>query len=131
MLVPRSIPAVIAPGLHPADDGFLFRVREIIRERLGEEGFNVADLASTLGLDRTTLFRRLQGLTGDGPLALIRRSRLEHAAHLLAQPDRVTVGDAAHAVGFKSVAHFCKSFRDAYGLSPGAWAGAAGEAFVD
>jgi len=103
-----------------ADAVFLERVRATVEVRLGEEDFGVQELARTIGLDRTNLFRRLQSLTGEGPGDLIRRFRLERAAQLL-EARAGAVGEIAYAVGFKGVAHFCKCFRDRYGKSPGAW----------
>lgn len=51
----------------------------------------------------------------------IRHRRLDRAAKLLlSQPDRSTI-DVAPSVGFKDVAHFSRSFREAFGQSPSIW----------
>jgi AraC-like DNA-binding protein len=52
--------------------------------------------------------------------AELTRVRLGEAARLLAaQP--LVVSDVAQRVGFRQAPHFCKAFRQAYGLTPGAY----------
>jgi AraC-like DNA-binding protein len=52
--------------------------------------------------------------------AELTRVRLGEAARLLASQPLV-VSDAAHRVGFRQAPHFCKAFREAYGMTPGAY----------
>jgi transcriptional regulator GlxA family with amidase domain len=52
--------------------------------------------------------------------AELTRVRLRAAAHLLANQPLV-VSDVAHRVGFRQAPHFCKAFRNAYGMTPGAY----------
>jgi signal transduction histidine kinase/DNA-binding response OmpR family regulator len=113
--------------LHPrpiavtaADDVFLARVREAIEERMGDEAFTVGTLAEAIGYERSRLYRRLRDAGGHTPEALIKQFRLERAAQLLTARAG-SVSEIAYAVGFKSVTHFCKVFKDRYGTSPGAF----------
>ncbi|HEX9995792.1 MAG TPA: AraC family transcriptional regulator [Abditibacterium sp.] len=55
--------------------------------------------------------------TGLPPAAFIRRLRLERACALLAQK-QLPVAEIATRVGFGSSAHFCRTFRATYGVSP-------------
>ena len=48
------------------------------------------------------------------------RVRLCEAARLLASHPLV-VSDVAHRVGFRQAPHFCRAFRQAYGMTPGAY----------
>ena len=48
---------------------------------------------------------------------LIRRLRLERAAQLLKE-GAGNVAEVAYAVGFQSLSHFSRSFREAHGVSP-------------
>src|SRR4051812_48647322 len=52
--------------------------------------------------------------------AELTRVRLCEAARLLASQPLV-VSDVAHRVGFRQAPHFCKAFRKAYGMTPGAY----------
>jgi len=103
-----------------ADDVFLARVRQAIEERMGDEALTVGALAEAIGYERSRLYRRLKDAAGATPEALIKQFRLERAAQLLTARAG-TVSEIAYAVGFKSVTHFCKVFKDRYGCSPGAF----------
>jgi two-component system, response regulator YesN len=52
--------------------------------------------------------------------AELTRVRLGEAARLLASQPLV-VSDVAHRVGFRQAPHFCKAFKQAFGMSPGAY----------
>ncbi|MFN8589263.1 MAG: two-component regulator propeller domain-containing protein [Candidatus Eisenbacteria bacterium] len=103
------------------DDRFLARVRDAIERTMGDETFDLETLAHEVGLSRSQLFRRIKDLLGETPEQLVRRMRLERAAQLLAQRAG-SVGEIAYATGFKSVAHFCRVFREQHGATPGQWA---------
>ena len=53
----------------------------------------------------------------------ILRRRLEKCAEVLADPlqGAHSISDVAWQHGFKTVAHFCRTFREHHGLSPGDW----------
>lgn len=117
-----------ARALHPrevdlpsADEGYLARVRNAVEAGLGDENFTVAQLARDLGQDRSHLYRRLRELTGENPASLLRRMRLERAAQLL-EREVGTVAEIAYSVGFRSVSHFCKCFREHHEVTPAAYA---------
>ena len=76
------------------------------------------ELAAGVSLSVRQLLRLFGQHLGEGPARYHRRIRLEHARTLL-RGTAITVGDAAVAAGFESVAHFCRSYRGAYGESPG------------
>lgn len=99
------------------DEQYLERVREIIQKYMHDENFSVEDLAEEMFQSRTQLFRKLRDLADESPSALIRRMRLERGLNLL-QQKAGTVSEIAYSTGFKSVAHFSKSFRQQFGQSP-------------
>ena len=64
---------------------------------------------------REGLFAKYVGLS---PKRHYLRLRLERARDLLRQTD-LSVTDVCVACGFRSLSHFSKSYRTAYGISPG------------
>ena len=100
-----------------ADDVFLKQVRTTVEAHIDDSDFNVEQLAAAVGVGRTSLYRRLGALANASPNAVILQIRLERAAQLLAGQAGL-VSEVAYAVGFKSVAHFSKRFRDHYGVPP-------------
>jgi AraC-like DNA-binding protein len=113
-----------APAIHArtvdtisSDVAFLERVRLVIEGNLEDETFNVDTLADEVGLSRVHLYRRLRRLIDRSPSELIRTIRLERGAQLLAQ-EAGSISEVAYGVGFKSVSHFSRSFREHYGCTP-------------
>jgi AraC family carnitine catabolism transcriptional activator len=83
-----------------------------------DRSIGVPELADYVGLSRRQLLRLFAQTTGEGPARYHRRLRLEHARSLL-RYTAITVSEASAAVGFNSLAHFCRAYRHQYGQSPG------------
>lgn len=103
-----------------ADKVFLDEVRAVIVKHLDDEDFNVKDLASALGQSRASLYRRFDALLDVSPTELIWQMRLVEASHRLTSGTG-TVSEVAYSVGFKSVSHFCKRFKEHFGSTPQAY----------
>lgn len=84
-----------------------------------ERAIDVSELADHVGLSTRQLLRLFAQIVGEGPGRYHRRLRLEHARGLL-RYTAITVSEASVAVGFESMAHFCRAYRNQYGQSPGA-----------
>jgi signal transduction histidine kinase/ligand-binding sensor domain-containing protein/CheY-like chemotaxis protein len=113
--------------MHPApvevassDAKLLEQVRGVIETHLAEEDFSVEALARLVAHSRGHLHRRLKEINGESPSDLLRRMRLERAAHLL-EAGAGSVSEIAYGVGFKSVAHFSNRFQDHFGVRPSAY----------
>jgi AraC-like DNA-binding protein len=100
-----------------------YRARiERARERLHAEHDRpllVADLARDAGLSSYHFLRLFRALVGLPPHRYLIRVRLEAAAGLLEDGDRVT--GAAYSSGFENLSHFTRSFRRWFGVPPSAW----------
>ena len=101
------------------DQGFVARLREIIRTNLADSDFSIERLGEEIGLSRVQLYRKVKALTGQTPVELLRKARLLKARRLLEQTDRA-VSEIAYEVGFTSPSYFNKCFKDEFGISPGA-----------
>ena len=99
------------------DDAFLEQLREAVEAGMADEDFNVDRLAEGVGMSRGHLHRRIRALLDESPTDFIRRIRLERAQQLLAGRAG-SVSEVAYGVGFKSVSHFSKCFREHAGVTP-------------
>lgn len=95
----------------------LVRAVQCLEETLDRPVSN-DELAASVSLSVRQLLRLFRQHLGEGPAQYHRRVRLEHARTLL-RGTAITVADAALAAGFDSAPHFCRSYRSAYGRSPG------------
>ena len=96
-------------------------MRQVIAERLPDPAFDATALAKALAMSRRTLYRRARQADMPPPAALIRTMRLKHAATLL-HDDAGTVSEIAYAVGYESLSHFSRHFRQHFDQSPTAYA---------
>jgi AraC-like DNA-binding protein len=93
------------------------RLRAIVEANLLEPDFNPDALATAAGLSYQTLYRRLRDEVEATPSQLIRTVRVERAADLL-RDGAGNVTEVAYSVGFNSLSHFHRSYRERFGASP-------------
>ena len=98
------------------DQGFVSRLREIIKSNLGDSDFTIERLGEEIGLSRVQLYRKVKALTGQTPVELLRKARLVKARRMLGQTDKA-VSEIAYEVGFTSPSYFNKCFKDEFGIS--------------
>jgi AraC-like DNA-binding protein len=78
----------------------------------------VADLAAALHVTPRTLQRALRRCTGFTPAEVIRRTRLQDAAHQLRHQDPALLARVAHDAGYADHAHMARDFRDVLDRTP-------------
>ena len=74
--------------------------------------------AAQAGISPFHFLRLFSGVLGVTPHQYLVRSRLRHAARLLAD-DGISVTDVAYDVGFGDLSNFVRTFHRAAGVSPG------------
>lgn len=83
-----------------------------------EDPLSPDEIADIINLSTRQLERLFSKYINVSPKKYYLKLRLEKARDLLRQTD-LTVTDVCVACGFKSLSHFSKSYRAAYGVSPG------------
>ena len=81
------------------------------------EPLRVADLAEAACMSEPTFYRAWRNEFGITPVAYLTRLRIDRAKQLLADPER-SVTDVAASVGFGSVSHFIRVYREHVGTTP-------------
>jgi CheY-like chemotaxis protein len=126
--VPSASTRVLRPSaveVTSDDEAFVERLRHAIEEHLGDDAFGVEQLAAAVGQSRATLYRRVQGLFDESPMDLVWGMRLDRASDLLVSRAG-SVAEVAYAVGFSSLSHFSRRFKERHGTSPSARRAGAG-----
>ncbi len=92
---------------------------DIIRRRL-DQPLDLNSLASEVGIAPHYLSRRVSHETGLTLLRHLRRMRIDRACEWLAS-GRHNVTESALEVGYQSLSHFSKAFREETGKTPQDW----------
>jgi AraC-like DNA-binding protein len=100
-------------------DPTLYRAQNYISQRLHDVDLNVNSIASSLGVSQSRLHRAFSA----SDMSLMRyvwSCRLERAADLLSRRGRtkVTIKEIAYRCGFENAAHFSRTFKDRFGITP-------------
>ena len=98
---------------------FINRLRDSIRQNMGDSDFTVERLGEEVGLSRVQLYRKVKALTGQTPVDLLKKARLERARLLVEKTDK-SISEIAYEVGFTAPSYFNKCFKDEFGVNPGA-----------
>ena len=105
-------------GQNSRDELFLERIREIILDNIANNQFGVEDLAKSIGVSRSQLYRKLQKLIKKSISQFIREIRLNEALKLL-QKGTKTVSEISYSVGFSNPSYFNTTFKNYFGYPPG------------
>lgn len=100
-----------------ADEDFLNKLTEVIRQNLDDDTFNIDNLAREVNMSRTSLHRKLKGITELTPGDFIRIIRLKKAAELLLEGE-YRINEICMIVGIRSLSYFSKSFQKQFGVLP-------------
>ena len=101
----------------PIDREFLNDLHKVIETNIADADFNVEEMSRKLYLNRATVYRKIQALTGETPTEFIRSFRLKRAVELL-KNDFGTILDVALEVGFASANYFTKCFKQKFNRLP-------------
>lgn len=99
------------------DGEFLKSAMNWIGENIENSELTIDQLATYLGMGRTTMYNKLKSLTGRSPVELIKEYRINKAKALLAT-GQFAVSEVAYKVGFSDPGYFSRCFREQNGMSP-------------
>ncbi len=99
------------------EKAFLERFEKLIEELIDKQDFSTETICAEIGMSRSSLFRKIKILTGKNINEFVRKVRLKKALHLI-KYENYPVSQASLAVGFNSVKHFRRLFKEEYGTVP-------------
>lgn len=108
-------PSIIA--ITDADREFMKRIQKIISDNIDNSLFGVDQLAEHIHMSRSSLYRKIKGITNYSTNSFIQMERLRKAA-LLLMDGGVRVNEVCYMVGFNSSSFFTKCFKKQFGILP-------------
>lgn len=104
-------------GLSKVDEEFLRKINELIHNNFDNPDFSMEDIIESLGMSRTTFYRKIKGMLDLNPNEYIKMERLKRAAQLFSE-GHTGVSEVSYMVGFSSPGYFTKCFQKQFGMSP-------------
>ena len=104
-------------AVQKGSNGFAVQLTEAITSQLSNPQLNVENLAETLNVSTSTLFRKCEQELNQSPVKIIREIRMSHAMVLL-KSSKLTVSEIAYGIGFESLSYFSRTFKQYYDKSP-------------
>lgn len=104
-------------SISSVDRKFMDDLRTVMEDNLSDLEFRVEHLAQKLYMGKSTLYRKVEALTGQSPQMFLRSYRLNRAAQLL-KANFGNVTEVAFAVGFSSAPYFTKCFKEKFKTVP-------------
>ena len=99
------------------DEELIKKVIAWLEEKVADSDATVEQLASYVGMGRTSMYNKIKGLTGKSPVELIQEFRMEKATFYL-KSGQYSVSETSYKVGFSDPGYFSRSFKKHYGMSP-------------
>jgi transcriptional regulator GlxA family with amidase domain len=121
---PSQLPYIAFGRERSHDDVLVHQVQQHIDLHL-DGPLRINELAAQFGLSERTLSRRFTAATGRGPQAYLQHARMQQAMRLL-ETASDPVDHVRRRVGYGDPAAFRRVFKEATGLSPGAYRDAYG-----
>jgi transcriptional regulator GlxA family with amidase domain len=121
---PSQLPYIAFGRQRTHDDVLVHQVQQYIDLHLGAH-LRITALAARFGLSERSLSRRFTAATGDGPRAYLQHARIQHAMRLL-ETASDPIDHVRRNAGYSDPAAFRRVFKQATGLSPGAYRDAYG-----
>lgn len=99
------------------DEEFMSKAIQIVEDNIDDEDFTADDLAEKLYMSRSSLYLKMNSISGEPPANFIRRIRFNRACKLLLE-GRYSISEISSKVGFSSPSYFSTSFKKYIGCLP-------------
>ncbi|MBK8601306.1 MAG: helix-turn-helix transcriptional regulator [Flavobacterium sp.] len=103
--------------VNSVDEKFIEKLQHILKKELSNSEFSMEDFATSTGMSRMQLHRKLKSLLGVSATEFLRNERLKLAAELLKKGNG-NISEIAYAVGFNDVSYFSKCFKEMFSATP-------------
>jgi len=90
----------------------------IVEQNMTNYNLSVDLLAEKIGLSKSSLFRKVKGLTGLSPNEFVTQIKMNRAAELLKNNKGMRISDVAHESGYNDARYFSTTFKKFFGKSP-------------
>ena len=106
--------------LSPQDNAFMTELYQLMEKELSNSELNISHMTELMHISRTKFYYKVKGLTGENPSVFFKTYKLNRAAELIIE-GKYTFAEIADMTGFATPAHFSKSFKKQFGVTPSSY----------
>jgi len=103
--------------ISPGNFNFIKQITNEIIQNMGNPELNVTMLAQKVHLSHSTLYRKIQSISGMSPNEFLRNIRINEAARLLSNSD-ISITEIIALVGFNDHSYFTRCFKKKFNKTP-------------
>jgi signal transduction histidine kinase/ligand-binding sensor domain-containing protein/DNA-binding response OmpR family regulator len=96
---------------------FLDKCIKIVESHLDDETFSIKTLTTEMGMSRSSLYRKVNSVSGQSIVGFIRFIRLRKAAELMINTEN-NINEIAAITGFNDIKYFRSHFSQLFGMNP-------------
>ncbi|GHU93373.1 hybrid sensor histidine kinase/response regulator [Bacteroidia bacterium] len=100
------------------DEEFLNNAVACIHQHIDDVDFDQKRFADTMGISKSTLYKKLKSLTGLNTSLFIRNIRLKTACKVIEEKKKIRISELAYSVGFNDPKYFSACFKKEFGMLP-------------
>jgi DNA-binding response OmpR family regulator/anti-sigma regulatory factor (Ser/Thr protein kinase) len=118
--VPEQFVRDIQPSplhIENPDEKFIKKALEITEIHISEIEYGVTMLAREIGMESSTLYKKMMALLEMSPGEFIRDIRMKRAAQLIRQ-EQISIAEVSYMIGYDNPKYFSKVFKKHFGSSP-------------
>ncbi|MEM1405539.1 MAG: response regulator [Bacteroidota bacterium] len=103
--------------LNQIDKIFWKHITGFMNENLSNPHLSVDDMSNEMNMSRASFYRKFKCISGSSPGDHLRKVKLTRAKNLLIESD-LSIAQVSDAVGFQSISHFRRSFKQEFQKTP-------------
>lgn len=111
------IPDMNKMSLSNADESFLQKLNNIIRDNISNAELDINMICKEIGMSRASFYNKLKSIMDISANEYINKIRLEHAMLMIKKTD-LSFTEISERIGFTSSKYFSTSFKQYTGLTP-------------
>jgi signal transduction histidine kinase/ligand-binding sensor domain-containing protein/DNA-binding response OmpR family regulator len=96
---------------------FLDKCIKVVESHLDDETFSIKTLTTEMGMSRSSLYRKVNSVSGQSIIGFIRFIRLRKAAELMINTEN-NINEIASITGFNDIKYFRQHFSQLFGMNP-------------
>ena len=103
--------------IHKDDKVFMDRIFKIIEGNISNSELSAQMIAEQLGISTRVMYRKLESITDQKLLHIIKDIRMSMATKLLSS-SKLTIDEIMYRVGYDNRSTFYRNFKESYGITP-------------